>query len=117
MKWYQYTQNNSGGQMDVNERVSHYVLVQAPTASQADSIAEAIVGIYFNGVEDGMDCECCGDRWYPNSGNQYGDKVPLVYGKPPADERLVRIYPFGSFKSVSINDLNKLPKPMVIEPS
>lgn len=20
--------------------------------------------IYFNGVEDGRDCECCGDRWF-----------------------------------------------------
>ena len=22
-------------------------------------------GIYFNGVADGIDCDCCGDRWYP----------------------------------------------------
>jgi hypothetical protein len=80
MKWFQYTQNNSGGSFDVGEKVSHYVLIQAPTASQADSIAEAIVGIYFNGVEDGTDCECCGDRW--NGTWSDGDNEPLVYGKP-----------------------------------
>lgn len=118
MKWFQYTQNNSGGKFDQDEKVSHYVLVQAPSASQADSIAESIVGIYFNGVEDGQDCECCGDRWYPQR-SYVGDNEPFIYGKPVSDygEDMVRIYPFGSFKSVSINDLKNLPKPMVIEPS
>ena len=114
MKWYQYTQNNSGGSMDVNERLSHYVLVQARDSVHADERAEQI-GIYFNGVEDGMDCECCGDRWYPNSGNRYGDEVPLVYGKSPEDEELVRIYPIGCDEPVSIAD--SLKKSWVIEPS
>ena len=22
------------------------------------------IGLYFDGVEQGMDCSCCGDRWY-----------------------------------------------------
>jgi hypothetical protein len=75
-------------------------------------------GIYFNGVEDGQDCECCGDRWYPQL-NYIGDDEPIVYGTPVADygDEAVRIYPFGSFKPVSIKGLEKLPKPMVIEPS
>lgn len=120
MKWFQYTQNNSGGSFDKNEKVSHYVLIQAPNGSVADSLAESMAGIYFNGVDAGQDCDCCGDRWYPQLSYK-GDssEEPLIYGKPASEygEDAVRIYPFGSFKTVSINDLKKLPKPMVIEPS
>tara|TARA_R110000868_G_scaffold345055_1_gene606162 strand:+ start:61 stop:411 length:351 start_codon:yes stop_codon:yes gene_type:complete len=116
MKWFQYTQNNSGGRFNQDDKVSHYVLIQAPNASVADSLAESVAGIYFNGVEDGQDCECCGDRWYTQL-DYVGDVEPLIYGKAPFDESSVRIYPFGSFKPVSINDLKNLPKPMVIEPS
>jgi len=117
MKWFQYTQNNSGGSFVNDANVSNYVLIQAPNNTLADSIAEAIVGIYFNGVEDGRDCDCCGDRWSAAWSQGYSE--PLVYGKPPANygDECVRIYPFGSFNPVSIKDLENLPKPMVIEPS
>lgn len=38
-------------------------------AIEADSEEEAVqrseqIGLYFNGVEQGIDCDCCGDRWY-----------------------------------------------------
>jgi hypothetical protein len=114
MKWYQYTQNNSGGHMVVDERVSDYVLIQARNGAHADERAEEI-GIYFNGVDDGMDCECCGDRWYPQSGCQSGDESPMVYGREPDDESATRIYPIGCDKPVSIADALK--KSWVIEPS
>jgi len=115
MKWFQYTQNNSGGHMTVNKYVSDYVLIQAPSATLADDHAVKI-GIYFNGVEYGGDCECCGDRW--GTAWKKGDSEPLIYGQPLSNysEEVVRIYPYGSVEPVSIFDFQKNP-PMVIEPS
>lgn len=114
MKWFQYTQNNSGGSFDVDEKVSHHVLIQALNGSQADSLAEAIVGIYFNGVEDGNDCECCGDRWSSCKWDK-GTDLPELYGETPKDGAGIRIYPFGAFKPVSVAEA--LTKSWVIEPS
>lgn len=62
-KFYEFVQNNNGGSFDVNEKVAHSVFVEADSASEADESAAAKAGIYFNGVEEGDDCECCGDRW------------------------------------------------------
>ena len=99
----------------VDERVSDYVLIQARNGAHADERAEEI-GIYFNGVDDGMDCECCGDRWYPTKyADNKGDETPRVYNRPPDDESATRIYPIGCDKPVSIADALK--KSWVIEPS
>jgi len=100
MKWYQYRQNNSGGQFDQNKYVSRYVLIQARNGVHADKRAEKI-GIYFDGVENGYDCECCGDRWHPCFGDR-GDESPMVYDRPPNDEAETRIYPIGCDEPVSI---------------
>lgn len=64
--WYEYSQNNSGGNhvYDDNLGLSERVFVEADSAKEADEYAESI-GIYFDGVDDGIDCDCCGDRWYP----------------------------------------------------
>lgn len=119
MKWFQFNQNNSGGKMVVNDQVSDHVFIQAPSADAANSLAERI-GIYFNGVADGNDCECCGDRWSEQI-HEEGDLEPLVWGRPLSDESTVRIYPFTNQSltrclPVSIEDFKKNP-PMVIEPS
>ena len=53
-----YSQNNSNGQFVGPERV----VVIADTPEQANELALA-QGVYFDGVEKGFDCECCGDRW------------------------------------------------------
>jgi len=60
--WFEYRQNNSGGSFVTNEDVSIYVLIQAEGREDANRKAEE-VGIYFDGVSDGLDCDCCGDRW------------------------------------------------------
>lgn len=54
--FYTFAQNNSGGSF---------------------VIAESI-GIYFDGVECDLDCECCGDRW-----SRYCDEndEPLINGQ------------------------------------
>lgn len=62
-KWFKYDQNNSGGKFIVNKNVCHRVFIEAENSQLADNIAERL-GIYFDGVDSGIDCECCGDRWY-----------------------------------------------------
>lgn len=71
--------------MDVDENlgIDHYVVVEAQSHSDAVSFALDI-GLYFDGVENCGDCECCGDRWSfpylpPTSTPQvYGDDVKFV---------------------------------------
>ena len=85
MKKYIYTQNNSGGVYDYPEWTGpegiggvftqyledHHkhdapvdVWVMAETCEEADELVQKYAGVYFDGVEDGPDCECCGDRWW-----------------------------------------------------
>lgn len=66
--WFEYSQNNSGGShvYDDNRGLAEWVFVEADSAKEADEYAESI-GIYFNGVDDDMDCDCCGDRWHPQA--------------------------------------------------
>lgn len=63
MKFWEISQNNSGGSFDVDDKVCHRMIIEAETERQATRIAEDL-GCYWDGVENGMDCECCGDRWY-----------------------------------------------------
>ena len=79
--FYHFNQNNSGGWYHNNEDLCHHVIIEAENAAEANELAESI-GIYFNGVEDDLDCSCCGDRWCPVWGQ--GDDEPLIYGAHPA---------------------------------
>ena len=84
--FYTYSQNNSGGHMefDASSGISHYVIIEADDAKHADYLAGRI-GLYFDGVEAGMDCECCGDRWTARDSywrGDEGDEVPTIYGEP-----------------------------------
>ncbi|MCP6682927.1 DUF7296 family protein [Bacillus nakamurai] len=62
MTFYEYTQNNSGGSFVSNEKVCHRLFVEADSYDEAEAIAEGL-GVYWNGVDEGTDCACCGDRW------------------------------------------------------
>ena len=77
--FYLYDQNNSGGGFDVNDRVAHYVFVEADSAAEADRKAEEI-GIYFDD-DFNIDCECCGTRW-SRAWSDEGEETPTIYGKP-----------------------------------
>lgn len=58
-----------------------YVIVEANNENQANSLAE-LIGIYFDGVDEGIDCSRCGDRWYPvDDGDDYAGEhcLPLEY--------------------------------------
>jgi hypothetical protein len=82
---YMYDQNNSGGSFDVDGNLSHRVVIEAESRREASRIAEDL-GIYFNGCEEGMDCPCCGDRWYDSPDDlsemieKYGVESKKYYG-------------------------------------
>ena len=74
MSYFKFRQNNSFGVY----RGTPLVFVQADNAADANDIAQDH-GIYFNGVADGLDCDCCGDRWFPDSDDDAQDQ-PSSYG-------------------------------------
>lgn len=76
----------SGGDFVTNDSVAHYVIIEAVNAAQANEIAETI-GIYFNGCDAGIDCYCCGDRWYPVRDNSGGTTEPMIYDKAVEEYR------------------------------
>lgn len=81
-KFYMFSQNNSGGAFDFDETagIAPTVIIEALSYEDANERAEKL-GLYFNGVENNIDCECCGDRWYPATASD-GDAVPSFYGTP-----------------------------------
>jgi hypothetical protein len=81
--FFHFNQNNSGGSFDTDESVAHHVFIEARNASDANMKAQSI-GIYFDGIENGIDCECCGDRWY-RAYDDSSDTEPLIYGKSPEE--------------------------------
>jgi hypothetical protein len=77
--FYSFRQNNSGGHFVRNKNVDGTVIIEADDEKSAIYRAYE-VGIYFNGVSEGMDCECCGDRW--SEPYDDGDEVPSHYSTP-----------------------------------
>lgn len=65
-KFFEISQNNSGGSFDVDSKVCHRLFIEAESEKEANLIAEDL-GCYWNGVDEGYDCPCCGDRWYRSS--------------------------------------------------
>lgn len=64
-KFYQFSQNNSGGKfiIDPIRGIGSIVIIEA--INKQDAINKALkIGIYFEGVDQGLDCACCGDRWF-----------------------------------------------------
>lgn len=82
MPFFTYSQNNSGGSFVTNDRVCQYVIVEANNVAEADTVAEGL-GVYFDGVETGVDCDHCGNRWWPADGR--GTEKPEIYGENPAE--------------------------------
>lgn len=78
MKFYEFSQNNSGGRFVVDDKLCHRVVVEAESASEANAKLEELGG-YFDGCVTGNDCSCCGDRWYAVSDSD-GLKFPKVWG-------------------------------------
>jgi hypothetical protein len=79
--FYAFNQNNSGGSFIMDDNVAHFVIIEADSVDAACDKAEE-VGIYFDGIDKGYDCECCGDRWYQPWDSE---ETPMIYGQDPAD--------------------------------
>jgi hypothetical protein len=79
-KFYTFHQNNSGGSYDLDDDLACEVIIEATDADHANQRAES-VGIYFNGCQAEVDCECCGDRWNEVS-ELYATNAPMIYGEP-----------------------------------
>lgn len=63
MAWFKFDQNNSGGSFDFDDKLTHRLFIEADTEEEAEAKAFEM-GVYYNGCENGLDCPCCGDRWY-----------------------------------------------------
>lgn len=88
MKFFEFCQNNTGGSFQVTEDLAHRVLIEAEDAEEAIQIAERL-GMYWDGVENGNDCPCCGDRWY----------------RPWSNDGMEFPYRYGSFKKKTAEDI------------
>lgn len=86
-KFYEYNQNNSGGSFVVDKNLCHRLMIEADEQRLADRIAISL-GVYFNGCDKGLDCDCCGDRWYQGS-------------------EIVFPYQMGSFTEEEANSVSK----------
>jgi len=60
--FFYFRQNNSGGTFVVDSDVDVYVFIEATNEDSAYDEFQ-MCGGYFNGVKEGLDCPCCGDRW------------------------------------------------------
>lgn len=82
--FFTYSQNNSGGKFVIDDKVCHYVIIEADDYRFANILAEDL-GIYFDGCDSGYDCSCCGDRWYSAWDDSDGTKTPMIYGHSPEE--------------------------------
>jgi hypothetical protein len=76
--FYEFRQNNSGGSF-VGPVL---VIVEATSPAEANEIAQEKADVYFDGCARDLDCDCCGDRWYPLWDEAEGSPVPSHYGTP-----------------------------------
>lgn len=76
MKFYTYSQNNSGGYFIDNERVCEYLIIEAETVKEANARMEEITADYREY------CECCGERWHECWDEDDGKTYPNIYGVP-----------------------------------
>jgi hypothetical protein len=59
MREYEFIQHASPSMLESHPKK---VIISAENAEEANKFAEK-QGIYFDGVINGSDCPCCGDRW------------------------------------------------------
>lgn len=56
-KFYEFTQNNSGGYLDLDDKVTHRIFIEAKSEKQALEKFKPMI------VSQSPSCPCCGDRW------------------------------------------------------
>lgn len=115
--FYLFNQCNSGGYFIVSDKVCHRLFIEADDGEEALQIAENL-GCYWDGVNKGLDCPCCGDRWYTyydeidinkmkNDGyevsvcdsiEEYAQYLANTYGRTSPDARI--FYKDGNIKEI-----------------
>lgn len=105
-KFWHFDQNNSGG---VIRGPAYHVLVEATDYNHANYRADVELGLYFDGCESGMDCECCGDRWYrlvEDYDNGY--EVPSIWRVPVTELDFSKMYrsPRSKYPAIIISYLD-----------
>ena len=55
--FYSFYQINSGGSLYTNEKLCHQFYIEAASVEEANHKAQSL-GVYFNGVDEGRDCDC-----------------------------------------------------------
>jgi hypothetical protein len=75
MTFFRFDQNNAGG---FYIEPARFLFVEADNLEEAERLA-VDHGVYFDGVRQGIDCECCGDRWYGVSDEC---ETPHIWGRP-----------------------------------
>lgn len=78
LKWFEFSQNNSGGYFVTDDKTSEWVFIQAADADEAIRRAEKF-------LDNSDSCECCGDRWSFWVRDEDGTDTPMIYGKPAAE--------------------------------
>jgi len=76
LRWFHFSQNNSGGYFIEDEQVAEDVYIQDVDADSA--ICRA--GNIFAGRDDF--CPCCGERWSYYIRDEDGTDEPMYYGEP-----------------------------------
>lgn len=81
MPYFNFSQNITGGSFHFSESggITVHVVVEAKDSESANATAMS-KGVYFDGVDSGKDCGCCGDRW--DRAELGGWEQPSVYGRP-----------------------------------
>lgn len=86
MAWFRWNQNNSGGSFDFDDKLTRRLFIEADTYEEAEHKAFTM-GVYYDGCKKGIDCKCCGDRWYegkqiePENYEYYGVKTIEEYAE------------------------------------
>jgi hypothetical protein len=85
VKFFEFRQNNTGGsfEFDADAGISVHVIIEADSGEDANRRAK-LIGLYFDGVDEGQDCPCCGDRWY-GAWSSEGTDTPMIYRTPVQD--------------------------------
>lgn len=91
-RFYQFRQNNSGGYWAKD--LGRYVFIEAESEQAALACAEDR-GLYFDGVAEGRDCVCCGDRWDPPHWDTF--TLEQVAAEVEANEDVMVVYADGNW--------------------
>ena len=68
--FYTFYQNNSGGHIYENDSVANYLIIEASSLRQAQSLAKNFTESYSDF------CPCCGTRWSLDYPDQEDEDVP-----------------------------------------